>query len=644
MNRVVLVLVGCLMNCLYGAQANSQELRGADRKGTVLCVSKLGDNSDGSSWAKAFTTVQRALDAVPDDKGGHRIVIRPDIYMEANLFPSRKGAPGAYNIIESDFDGSMGSGTTGYAVIDCSDPERGLKSVDWWGPFRADPTFSGVVWDRWIVRHLYVTGGDGGLFWDLPPKVEPFTIIVEDSVGIGRAFGGGVAHIISRPQEPIMFRRCHLWSLDWWGDAAGAYVRAETSAMPDHPDVTFEDCTLVGPDSALKAGNPGYSGYSRVKLKGCRLISLNFSQPRGTPSRGIIYSVIDGKLLHVDLEDCLLMGYKVFGAGKAEVSYSTKGCVQAYVQFEQPVPAGFLRLGHWPAEIFRAIVPPEPPESRRFLKTEGVVRHNLCEVAAVVWHGKLCLVECIRPASGGSLNEHYLVLRDVDTGEELARFAEGYSLASALVRNNTMYVFASRCEPKGGTWNDVTLFKSSDLKHWHTKVVIQQDAPEHLFNSSVCQDDNGFVMAYETDDPKYPAFTIKFARSNDLENWKKVPDAIFGTDRYTACPCIRYVNGYYYMMYLEHRTPRWFFETFLARSKDLKTWQLSRANPVLSPDSIDDGINASDPEVIEFGGHTYAYYSVGDQRTWMNLKRAVYPGPVRGFFEQWFAGREVEQK
>jgi len=29
--------------------------------GRTLYVSKLGDNSDGSSWSKAFTTVQAAL-------------------------------------------------------------------------------------------------------------------------------------------------------------------------------------------------------------------------------------------------------------------------------------------------------------------------------------------------------------------------------------------------------------------------------------------------------------------------------------------------------------------------------------------------------------------------------------------------------
>jgi len=74
------------------------------------------------------------------------------------------------------------------------------------------------------------------------------------------------------------------------------------------------------------------------------------------------------------------------------------------------------------------------------------------------------------------------------------------------------------------------------------------------------------------------------------------------------------VSGWYYLLYLEHRTPRWFFQTYLARSRDLVSWELSPANPILTPD-LDDGINASDPDLIEFRGRTHLYYSVGDQRT-----------------------------
>ena len=63
----------------------------------TLYVSKLGDNSDGRSWATAFGTIQKALLAIPDASGGYRIAVRPDTYVEANLYPAFKGAAGAYN-------------------------------------------------------------------------------------------------------------------------------------------------------------------------------------------------------------------------------------------------------------------------------------------------------------------------------------------------------------------------------------------------------------------------------------------------------------------------------------------------------------------------------------------------------------------
>ena len=76
-------------------------------------VSKLGDNTDGSTWSKAFRTIQAALDAVPDDLGGHQIIVRPDTYVEANLAPAHKGAAGAYNALIGDFDGSPRLGRQG---------------------------------------------------------------------------------------------------------------------------------------------------------------------------------------------------------------------------------------------------------------------------------------------------------------------------------------------------------------------------------------------------------------------------------------------------------------------------------------------------------------------------------------------------
>jgi len=620
----------------------------------TIYVSKLGDDSNGSSWSKAFRTIQKALDAIPDDKGGHRIIVRPDTYMESMLSTPFKGAPNAYNELIGDVDGLYGSGTVGYVIIDSSDPAKGFKSYDWFGPLKAykhgwspehkEETFSANCWDRWRLSGLYVTGGDGGLMWDLVDKIEPFTIIVEDCISIGRAFGGGVASCLSRYDEPMIFRRCTLWALDWWGDTSAAYVRVENPSMPEKPDIIFEDCTMISPQCALKGGNYGFHTYTRVKVQNCRLIVLNFSQPVGTPSDGIIVSMQNGKYLHVDIEDSVLMGYKVFGVkvekdSEKDIGYTTKGSVLAYVQFQQEVPNGFYRLQQWPVDTFQTIIPPKPKRQVELTENAELIRKDMCELSPIIWKGKLCHLACVRPASGGTKSDYYIELSNAETGEILAKFAEGYSLASAIVNNDVLYVFASRFDDN--SWNDVTLFKSSDLVNWESRVVLVQEN-EHIFNTSVCECPDGFVMAYESDDPKYPAFTIKFAVSDDLENWERIPDAIFGTNRYTACPCIRYVNGYYYVLYLENRSPRHYYETYITRSKDLKRWELSSANPVLRPTQIDDCINTSDPEIIEFNGKTYVYYSVGDQLTWMNIKRAVYYSSMKDFFEYWYDQPGIE--
>jgi len=135
--------------------------------------------------------------------------------------------------------------------------------------------------------------------------------------------------------------------------------------MPDRPDIVFDDCTMVSPQCSLKGGNFGFKTFMRIGLKGCRLITLNFSQPHGTPVDGIVQSVEHGKYLHVDFEDCALMGYKVLGVRinkktAAAIQYTTEGDVRAYVQYQQTVPKGFERLAAWPVDVFQTLLPPDP--------------------------------------------------------------------------------------------------------------------------------------------------------------------------------------------------------------------------------------------------------------------------------------------
>ncbi len=640
-----------------------------------IFVSKLGDNSDGRGWGTAFHTIQAALDAIQDDHGGHRIIIRPDTYAEANLDSRHKGTREAYNVLEGDWDGSLGSGAKGWVVIDSGAPrvvvrtnpkaptgnptfmiltngnpdaETGLKSVDWWGPWRCDPSYSAVGWDRWVFRRLYCTGSEGGVGWDMTCQAGvEFSAIVEDCVGIGRFAGACVMAHVGRPAEPVVFRRCYFMCLDVWGDAGAVYVRAHNKQMPATPDAVFEDCTLVGADNALQVGYPGFEGYSRVRFKNSRLIVLNFSQPQGTPSTGAVYSDLAGKFLHVDFENCTVMGYRVLGARKDDLfSYSTIGTNRAYVQYRQPVPEGFERLRFWPVDVFSDLLPPRfqgatAPLRPKLTKLPFAIGPNAMENTPVVFNGRPLLIlnhrDDTKNKTDGYTRSMSLYALDLVTGQEVTRFGEGHSFANAFVNGSELNVFAS--EGTNRDWfQSLYRFSTTDLKHWRRELAIPQAPGEHLFNASVCRDDQGYLMAYESDHPVQ--FCFKFARSPDLSRWEKLEGLTFTGvgGEYSACPVLRYVAPYYYVIYLHaavsgHKG----WVSFLARSKDLAGWELSPFNPILEA-APGEGVNNSDVDLFEFEGNTYLFYATGDQQSWGSVRVAMFAGSMREFFEGHFPG------
>jgi len=655
----LLTLLTTNFSTIISRGAELSAAQGGARRGVTLYVSKLGDDSGGRSWKTAFHTIQKALDAVPDDQGGHQVIIRPDTYVEANLAPAYKGAAVAYNTLVGDFYGSLGSGTTGWGIIDSGDPQKGFKSWDWWGPIRASDkhwlhgnnqeTFSSIVWDRWTLRHLYTAGGDGGLFWDLTNKSgEPFTIVVEDCVGTGRAFGGGVVYPTVRENEPSVFRRCYFLALDWVGDTAAVLVGGWEKAMPEHPHAVFEDCTLVHPDNAVAISYASHC--ARAKFVNCRMIVLNFTQPEmGGKSTGIICTeghAPTGRL-HVDLEDCVLAGYSVFTPGEAQkaVTYTTKGKTKAYVQFKQDVPQGFERLGFWPTDLFYHIAPPRPlfqspaSSARPTLTKLPFAVPKAMENTPVVFNGRPLHVlnyrDDTKNNTDGYTKSMYLYVVDLNTGDEVCRLGEGHSFANAIVDGPQLHVFAS--EGSNHDWfQSLYHFSTRDLRTWRRELAIPREGDEHLFNASVCHDESGFLMAYESNKPVQ--FCFKFAHSADLSQWEKMPGLIFTgvNNEYSACPVIRYFAPYYYVIYLhapiqEHKG----YVSFLARSKDLATWELSPFNPILEAGS-GEGINNSDVDLFEWEGKTYITYATGDQATWGAVRVALYDGPMKEFFVSHF--------
>jgi len=261
------------------------------------------------------------------------------------------------------------------------------------------------------------------------------------------------------------------------------------------------------------------------------------------------------------------------------------------------------------------------------------------ENTPVMYDSRLLLVSNHRPGGGKAKGKDaYLYIEDLQTGQEAARFGEGHSFVSAFVNGDELNVFALEFSDFGQVMNSngIDRFTTKDLKNWKTEKVILPEGDEHLFNSSVCRDDKGFLMAYESDKPL--SFCFRFARSTDLSNWEKIPRLTFtgAGQEYSACPLIRYLEPYYYVIYLHAAVEGhngWI--SYLARSSDLENWELSPFNPVLEADE-GEGINNSDVDILEYEGKTYLYYANGDQATWGTIRVAMYDGSMKAFYEGHF--------
>jgi hypothetical protein len=235
----------------------------------------------------------------------------------------------------------------------------------------------------------------------------------------------------------------------------------------------------------------------------------------------------------------------------------------------------------------------------------------------------------------------------------VARFGTGHSFASAFVNGSELNVFATEFTDFGNVINMkcVNRFSSNDLKTWKQETAIAPNDGEQIFNSSVCRDDQGYLMAYESCVP--PKWAFRFARSKDLSHWEKIPGLQFyDAKRQTVCgnPTIRYVAPYYYAIYgihcfkkgpdasYQYQLPGTMYVTAVARSKDLVAWDVSPTRgPMLDP-TPGEGINNTDADLFEFEGNTYIYYATGDQATWGTIRIAMYAGPMKELLEAYFPG------
>ena len=295
------------------------------------------------------------------------------------------------------------------------------------------------------------------------------------------------------------------------------------------------------------------------------------------------------------------------------------------------------------------------------IKKLGTVDYFIVETNPVVWKGRLLRLEYIRWHNDGrhypqnDSGTSYFRLVDHFTGEIVSdKIGMGLHMGNAFVWEDKIIITCVE------NWNKSRFFQleSNDLIHWSEPRVILEDAAWGGFNTTVCRADGRFIMMFELGRPKeivVEPFTMFFAESKDLKEWKVIEGASLFKEIYTGSPLIRWFDGVFYAFYLNGSYDDG-FEMYVARSRDLKNWEVAPKNPVLTYDDGDRlihassklskeelelsktavDINVSDLDFCYFGGKLNIVYSWGNQRGTEFLALAEADATEQEFCESWF--------
>ena len=324
---------------------------------------------------------------------------------------------------------------------------------------------------------------------------------------------------------------------------------------------------------------------------------------------------------------------------------------------------GFLLVGVATAEESS----PRPPGERPLITKVGTIDCGLLESTPIVFRDRLYRFESVRhdykkgfcpPEVRREKPGAYFRFIDEESHVTTPRFARECHMGSAIVRDDTMFVFGTAPGRRR-----IQVFWSKDLRAWSDELALTLPDSWTIFNTSVCEGRDGYVMAIEMNGPKEEVgvyFTQRFAVSDDLLTWRLLPvEYVYTQEAYTACAALRYVNGFYYMFYgyreYLQQPPFERMDTRIVRSRDLARWESSPLNPVLRYSEQDKVIasteltaeqrayitgtkfkKTSDFDLCEFEGKTVIYYSWGGNAGRQFLARAEYDGTVQelltGFF------------
>ncbi|MCD6350613.1 MAG: hypothetical protein J7M26_00730 [Armatimonadetes bacterium] len=285
----------------------------------------------------------------------------------------------------------------------------------------------------------------------------------------------------------------------------------------------------------------------------------------------------------------------------------------------------------------------------------GTIDCDLVESTPVVYQGRLYRFEWVRWRYKHNYfgKRNYYRLLDVETARWVGPFGLDHCFGCAYAEGQRLWVHGV---PKGDS-DRIDVFWSDDLNQWHSATALKLPG-WGIFNTSVCKGPEGYIMAFEIGKPADIAghpFTTCFARSDDLVHWELLDPHryVYSRDRYTACPSLRYVRGWYYMIYLE--ALRGGYAPYIVRSRDLVSWESSPFNPIMRWGDEDKrianprltaaerehiagarNINNSDVDLAEWQGEVVIYYSWGNQHGTEFLAEARYKGTLGQFLEAWF--------
>ena len=300
---------------------------------------------------------------------------------------------------------------------------------------------------------------------------------------------------------------------------------------------------------------------------------------------------------------------------------------------------------------------------RKKLVKQGTLITDTVETTPVVWNDTLLIFMWVRskevtPYTLGAPEHSHYTFWNPKTDEYTEPFAEDYCFGCCYEENGVMYVVGG----KGlfGSY-DLDIMSSEDLIHWKTKKILTLPEGITAYNTSLCKGENGYALAVEIggDSPIVgKPYTCVFAFSKDLENFEFFPmdTYVHTTERYSACPALRYADGCYYMIYLEEM-PCYRSVPYIVRTKDFKTFEQALHNPVMFFGDEDRKViyperlskealkriatasnnNNSDVDLCEYHGKTYITYAWGNQLGKEMLAYAIYDGKITEFLQSFFA-------